>query len=189
MFLRGWLNFKNELISYMKIAYIVPKDQKGTFFILAKTFPIAHVNFSYSTFFWYDDECCHLQESLNHHFFFKNASFKYKYFCHLTWNCLTQMMSISAVAEYEELPIQSGNLFARVTKNSLQIEWVKFQVVWSITFYSTGMRSRSKSWTAECPGLSDPAGAWGYCPPPLPHCVLKWGFKRTFPGNQDATLK
>ena len=21
------------------------------------------------------------------------------------------------------------------------------------------------------------------------HCVLKWGFTRTFPGNQDATLK
>ena len=23
---------------------------------------------------------------------------------------------------------------------------------------------------------------------PLPHCVLKWGFTRTFPGNQEATL-
>ena len=23
----------------------------------------------------------------------------------------------------------------------------------------------------------------------LGHCVLKWGFTRTFPGNQDATLK
>ena len=22
-----------------------------------------------------------------------------------------------------------------------------------------------------------------------PHCVLKWGFTQTFPGNQDATLK
>ena len=22
-----------------------------------------------------------------------------------------------------------------------------------------------------------------------PHCVLKWGFMRIFPGNQDATLK
>ena len=21
------------------------------------------------------------------------------------------------------------------------------------------------------------------------HCLLKWGFTRTFPGNQDATLK
>ena len=21
------------------------------------------------------------------------------------------------------------------------------------------------------------------------HCVLKWGFMRTFPGNQDGTLK
>ena len=147
---------------------LFPKTIRVLFFILAKTFPIAHVNFSYSTIFdmMMNVAICKNPKSLNHHFFFKNASFKYKYFCHLTWNCLTQMMFISAVAEYEELPIQSGNLFARVTKNSLQIEWVKFQVVWSITFYSTGMRSRSKSWTAECPGLSDPAGAWGYCRSP-----------------------
>ena len=24
---------------------------------------------------------------------------------------------------------------------------------------------------------------------PSPHCVLKWGFTRTFPGSQDAILK
>ena len=24
-------------------------------------------------------------------------------------------------------------------------------------------------------------------PDPPPHCVLKWGFMQTFPGNQDAT--
>ena len=29
-------------------------------------------------------------------------------------------------------------------------------------------------------GLSEPVGG---------NCVLKWGFMRTFPGNQDATLK
>ena len=28
----------------------------------------------------------------------------------------------------------------------------------------------------------------GYNMPPA-HCVLKWGFTRTFPGNQDETLK
>ena len=26
-------------------------------------------------------------------------------------------------------------------------------------------------------------------PPPHTHCALKWGFTRTFPGNQDVTLK
>ena len=31
-------------------------------------------------------------------------------------------------------------------------------------------------------GLSEPGGPGG-------HCVLKWGFMWTFPGNQDATLK
>ena len=33
--------------------------------------------------------------------------------------------------------------------------------------------------------ISDPK--WDPLFPPL-HCVLKWGFTRTFPGNQDATL-
>ena len=28
-----------------------------------------------------------------------------------------------------------------------------------------------------------------FCLRLVAHCVLKWGFARTFPGNQDATLK
>ena len=43
--------------------------------------------------------------------------------------------------------------------------------------------------TKETPMHYQAAAAQCTVSPPLPHCVLKWGFTWTFPGNQDATLK
>ena len=131
---KKWIN---QLHTW-KLLTLFPKTRRVLFYFSKKNSNRASCQFFYiRPNFFYDDESCHLQESqiLKPPFLLQKCLFLF--------------------------PIQSGNLFARVTKNSLQIEWVKFQVVWSITFYSTGMRSRSKSWTAECPGLLDLAGGLG----------------------------